>query len=627
MRYFLRLLIILIIPNLAFAHSFFEANGKRVLDVKRSSFENGSDILLYSSFGNANQNFIYEKQQIKLATRKEFCLDISRNKNFKYSQVILWKCNGNNNQKFTISNGFIYPHDNPLQCLTYSSAGALSATECKRAANQKFYIPKVCLYKEKDYKGAVTCINESKEVVEYNDTASSVSVVNTVARLYDAASYKGKSRRVDRNVSWLGGGFNDITSSVKIPTERTFLITSDPQLVCSKNCGVSAAQSQKNIKQQYQFFAKKYPDVDAVIINGDETEFGHQDEWAKFESMTSYLDGLPFYYGLGNHDIFNNLNDCYENNCAIRSIRKLKDHVRSKDNVYSFDMLYSRGYVFPTERDTYKGSFSYSLDFGDVLVIQLNDYEKKHNPLKINQYSSLTENLGGNDTRRYVIDRFQDAEYAWLENQLEQAEAKNQIVIVNQHRDDADAGKLRAVLNIHKVKLRFSGHYHYKVAKNNNRFFSSGSSARGDYLKLTIDSQKRTAEVYKYKNGSTPQGEEELMEKMTFAEKKSPTAFTTAPIRIKVKNSGAYISKVTIRWVDRNGFKYNAVSPDLLVGNVFYYTIPGGGKAQEIVSKTLTGLVWEPTRNIFSIKNRTTDFCANTWGTTLHPSWAETDCN
>lgn len=518
MRHLVKIFILWMIPTLAFAHPFFDANGRKVFDVRKSKIENGTDILLYKDFGQDNQNFIYEGGQFKLASRQNFCLDISRRPDYKYNQVVLWHCNGGQNQKFTIADGFIYPRDNPAQCLTYSSKGALTAEECKRAANQKFSIPKVCLYKDAHYKGARSCFNESKELVEYNDTASSVSVVNTVARLYDHASYKGKSRRVNRNVAWLGDGDNDIFSSVKIPTERTFLITSDPQLVCSKNCRLSEAESINNIQQQYTFFSKRYPDVDALIINGDETECGHRDEWAKFESMTSYLHGIPFYYGLGNHDIFNNFNNCYENNCTIRSIRKLNSHVRSKDNLYSFDMYHNRGYVFPEDRETFKGSFSYSVDFGDVLVIQLNDYEKKYNPLKINKYSSLIESFGGNDLRRYVIDRYQDAEYRWLKNQLEQADIKKQIVILNQHRHDADAGKLKALLNKHKVKLRFSGHYHYNVVKNSNGFFSSGSTARGDYLKLTIDSQQRTAAVYKYQKGSTPQGQEQLLEKITLAE-------------------------------------------------------------------------------------------------------------
>jgi len=626
MRQIVKLLIILMLPNIALAHSFFDAAGKRILDVKASGFKNGADVLLYTPYGTENQNFIYDSGQIKPATRQSFCLDVSRNKNYKYNQVILWECNGGQNQKFTIANGFIYPHDNPVQCLTYSSKGALTAEDCKKAGNQRFSIPKVCLYKDANYKGGKTCLSESKALVDYNDTASSVSVVNSVVRLYQHGSYQGKSRRVDSNIHWLGDADNDMVSSINIPTKRTFLITSDPQLICDKNCGISSSESLDNIRLQYTYFAQRYPDVDAVIINGDETEFGQESEWKKFESMSGYLKGLPYYFGLGNHDIFNNLNACYENNCTIRSFLKLKDHIKSKKNVYSFDMLFTAGYVFPTARETLKGSFSYSLDFGDVLVIQLNDYEKKRNPIKINQYSSLAVGLGGNGAQRFVIERYQDAEYLWLKNQLEQADIKNQIVIFNQHRNDADAGKLNELLNKHNVKLRFSGHYHYNVLKTKNGFFTSGSTARGDYLTLKIDTGKRTAAIYKYKKGVTKPGQEELMETVSIAEKKGPSQLTSAPVRIKVKNSGAYISFVNIRWIDSDGKYHNVSSGDLYAGNIYDYIVPAGGKLSRLESSNYTGLVWEPTKRIFDIYDRKSDICINTWGTTLNPSWEQTAC-
>lgn len=122
-------------------------------------------------------------------------------------------------------------------------------------------------------------------------------------------------------------------------------------------------------------FNEQYPDADAVIINGDLTEFGHADQWRDFESIVSRLK-IPYYYGLGNHDIYNNYNDCWENNCVIRSVTKLFHHVNSKDNISDFDVNYTHGYVFPEVKETIKGSLSYSVDFGNVLLIQLNDYDK-----------------------------------------------------------------------------------------------------------------------------------------------------------------------------------------------------------------------------------------------------------
>lgn len=626
MRQRLTLCLLLILPGVAFSHPFYNAAGNRGFDVRGSNVQNGTDILMYKYSGTPNQNFIYEGQQFKLASDKKYCLDVSRNKSYKYNGLILWECTGGLNQKFTLSGGFIYPYDNPGQCLTYSDKGDITATECKRADNQKFTFPKICLYKDGHYHGGMTCLNDSKALVENNDTASSVSVVNTVALLYEHGNFQGRLLRVDRNLPYVGNNYNDMISSVKIPAQRLFLITSDPQTICIKNCGVSEKTSLSNIQDQYSFFYNRYQDAEAVIINGDLTEFGKEKEWSKFEEMALRLKNLPYYFGLGNHDIFNNFNDCYEQNCTIRSFLKLKDHVKSKDNVYSFDMMFTRGYVFPTARETLIGSFSYSLDFGDILIIQLNDFETKHNPLKIDQYSSLAVGTGGNGTQRFVIERYQDADYSWLDNQLQQADFKNQIVILNVHRDDQDAGKLNEVLKKHNVQLRFSGHYHWNVLKTKKGSYSSGSSARGDYLKLMIDTNKRVAEIDKHQNNAIAKGAEEIMAKVNIPIKKGLPTKANNAFHIKVKNSGAYVSFVTIRYEDKNKRVQTASSGDLLAGNVYDFTVPGGGRVQRVESHTYTGLIWEPTRRIFLVEDRASDLCIKTWGTTLHPSWEQTAC-
>ena len=85
---------------------------------------------------------------------------------------------------------------------------------------------------------------------------------------------------------------------------KSFLVTSDPQLVCGSNCGLSSEESKKRVYDQYKLFSNNYSDVDALIINGDITEFGHNNEWGDFEDSIKEFN-IPFYYGLGNHDIYN----------------------------------------------------------------------------------------------------------------------------------------------------------------------------------------------------------------------------------------------------------------------------------------------------------------------------------
>lgn len=55
--------------------------------------------------------------------------------------------------------------------------------------------------------------------------------------------------------------------------------------------------------------------------------------------------------------IYNNYNDCRENNCVIRSVTKLVHHVNSKGNISDFDVNYTHGYVFPEVKETIKGLY------------------------------------------------------------------------------------------------------------------------------------------------------------------------------------------------------------------------------------------------------------------------------
>ncbi|HGF7492849.1 TPA: hypothetical protein ACF3X9_003664 [Escherichia coli] len=102
-------------------------------------------------------------------------------------------------------------------------------------------------------------------------------------------------------------------------------------------------------------FDKYYSDAKTLIINGDLTEFGHAEQW-EGESIVSRLK-TPYYYDFGNYDMCNNYNDCWENNCEIRSFTKLFHHLNSKDNISDFDVNYTHGYLLPEVKETIKGAF------------------------------------------------------------------------------------------------------------------------------------------------------------------------------------------------------------------------------------------------------------------------------
>ncbi|MBS1203197.1 MAG: metallophosphoesterase [Proteobacteria bacterium] len=599
------------------AHTF-QHNGM-VMDVLWGDIRKGSDIGLYPPHGGNNQNFIFENGSIKLASDRNYCVDIYNDRDSRYRSVVLWTCHGGNNQKFTIVNGFIHPVDKPDECITVKSGNDLKSEKCTFSAQQKFYIPKVCTYKHTNYRSMTECTSGNVSFVKDNDTMSSVSVVNAVVELYEHANYGGEKIVTNRNIPSIldvSSRLNDKISSLRTSSVKTFLITSDPQLTCTQNCeGISGEQSKSNIYAQYKLFNDYFSGADAVFINGDLTEFGHKNEWKEFKKLAGSLK-IPYYYGLGNHDMYNNLGDCYENNCAIRSVTNLYHHVNGKYNIASFDAHRAHGYIFPSIRETITGSLSYSMDFGSVLVIQLNDYKSEHNPLKIDQYSS---GAWGNGAMHYVIDRFQDADYTWLERQLYSAYLKRQTVIVNQHNYRANAGKLFELLDRYNVQLRFAGHYHDFTGggrEDLNGFYMSGSSALKTYLKTEVDADNNEARIYLGENNtSTPK----LIKKITLEQPDGiPTPPLSPPVYLRVKNNGGYEAFATIVYRNKDGKRIEKYSGKLLLGNYWGVSVPAGSTVEYFEAKNNTGLVWEPQRRIFKYSNLKSDTCIEVKGTTLN---------
>ncbi|MGE2764325.1 metallophosphoesterase [Escherichia coli] len=607
-----------IFPKILMAHPFKHEG--LVMSVFDSQFSNGSAIIFSTPHNGDNQNFIYSNGSIKVATQTNYCLSINRDNND--SKAILLECNGEDNQKFTISQNTIRPYDKPDECLTVAQDKTVTSEVCESSSNQTFYIPKVCLYKDVNYRNISECSDNDIPNVKENDTLSSISVVNSTGTLFEHFNFEGDKISFHGNIGSLSN-LNDKVSSLKISPLRSFLITSDPQLVCQGNCNnISAETSKGNIKKQYEIFNRHHSDVDAVLINGDLTEYGHESEWNDFENIIKTLE-IPYYFGLGNHDMYNNYNDCHENNCFIRSITKLFHHINGKENIASFDAHYYYGYLFPDIVESIKGSLSYSIDFGDILVIQLNDFESRKNPLSLNQYSS---GGWGNGAMRYIIERYQDPGYSWLESQLYSAYKKKQIVIFNQHRDDADAGNLQNLLDKYKVKLRFSGHYHNSVGETRNGFILSGSSALGTYLKAEIDTVKQTAKIYK---GVDNTNEPELISTVNLEDSQSitpPQAPAPSPIYVRVKTSGGYEAFVSLIYNTQDGKQETINSDKLLAGNSWEYFVPAGSTIESLEVKNNTGLVWEPQRRIFKVNNIRKDTCFATWGTTLNAAWQQVSC-
>jgi Cytolysin, a secreted calcineurin-like phosphatase len=279
----------------------------------------------------------------------------------------------------------------------------------------------------------------------------------------------------------------------------SFVVTSDPQYPwtdktdagISENKEVQKERSEQLIRNQYNSINQYASQIDStvpVIINGDITAFGHDWQWKKMNELFGVLN-TPYYYGLGNHDIENNYNDCFRNRCVQYSLENLVKHVESIPHT-QFD----RKVHHPTASRHTFGSFGYSIDFGPIHSIQLHNYptyEVHSNGFPRDTYSMST-NL------------------TWLENDLKMAYDNGQTIIVNVHKpNDWKGGPNQQFINLlakYDVKAVFAGHYHrqlghqtsYRNYFGNVPVFLSGSASQETYLIVEYDKNNMT--VYPVRN-------------------------------------------------------------------------------------------------------------------------------
>lgn len=265
---------------------------------------------------------------------------------------------------------------------------------------------------------------------------------------------------------------------------RSIVITSDPQYpwtpkMDAGNNSESESQTKKISKEliEKQYYEingyTSYRNESIVLINGDITAYGHP--WQRHE-MNSLLKKLKssYYYGLGNHDIENNFNNCFNNRCAEGSFLDYRQHVKNipQNMLLSHDMS-SNGF-------NHTGSFAYAITFGDFVLFQLNNYP------------TMEMNLTTH-TARYIMRTNLD----WLESNFKTAKNGNKIIIVNVHKPDNWKGgpneRFIKLLKEYNVKAVFCGHYHTKLGLKNlygNYFgndipvFLSGSASQKSYLIL-----------------------------------------------------------------------------------------------------------------------------------------------
>lgn len=254
---------------------------------------------------------------------------------------------------------------------------------------------------------------------------------------------------------------------------------SDPN--CLESDSTKKNRSMNLIKEQYNNI-NSYTDTvtnASVIINGDMTAYGHAWQWSEIKRLLGILK-RRYYYGLGNHDIENNKNDCSLDGCFRNSMRYFIEHV-TDNKIPSSDRDYILSSATGGGRHT--GSFAYVVNFGTICSIQLNNYPT------MEAESSVF--LSDNYTIRPNIN--------WLENKLAMAKNMGQIILVHVHQHHQLTQKYKDLFQKYGVAAIFAGHFHtnlgYQTSYNNIPVFLSGSASQRTYLILEQFSNK--LDIYK----------------------------------------------------------------------------------------------------------------------------------
>jgi len=269
-----------------------------------------------------------------------------------------------------------------------------------------------------------------------------------------------------------------IDTEMSLPTNQySLVITSDPQYPWTDKTDdgisepekVKESRSEELIRAQYESvneYNAKSGLRSLTMINGDITAFGHNYQWNKMNNLFQILD-QTYYYGLGNHDIENNQNDCFQDGCFNTSLNHLRGHVTQNHNIIDFDY-------------NTVSSHGYSIEVGTGLTyVQLNNYPTMSYTSKYSKHG-ISPNL------------------SWIEKEFSKARTKGHNIIVGVHKpNDWKTGpspEFISLLNRYKVKAVFAGHYHKNIGEFSSSsyfgqtpVFLSGSASQESYLIVEND--------------------------------------------------------------------------------------------------------------------------------------------
>jgi len=337
--------------------------------------------------------------------------------------------------------------------------------------------------------GGLACVNTKgcerpKMADGWDKKLSSLKVPHGyMMTIYEEENYKGWAMSFPEgewdSVKW----WNDRTSSYKcMPISNKFemFIASDPQVPWGLECSEEKNNCKKlieadrdkainSVNSLIDIINSKQTNANAgLIINGDLTAFGHDDQLEDWRNLVKKIN-MPVFQGLGNHDYQNNLNDCIsgrgeiswlwgKDGCAISMVKYIEAQTND----------------IPTIKNIHGESMSYSFGMPNgYLFVQLNNY------------SSFSATLH-RDNNPFKDDVWKEIESskAWLTTLLtNERNGLNRKVIINVHdlcggekwstcKDNK--GQVAIQNAIDKSKSRvvgiFAGHFHPKLGDYSEKF-------------------------------------------------------------------------------------------------------------------------------------------------------------
>ena len=384
--------------------------------------------------------------------------------------------------------------------------------------------------------------------------------------------------------------------------------------------------SMNTLAQERVTTSSPFP-VLGVLINGDLTAFGHDWQLEKYQSMLATLD-LKYYPALGNHDYMNNVDDCTDNNCAIRMTKYMSEWLKSNNAILNYDFTERSYYKFPELRTDYSGSLAYSFNLGKVHFVQLQNFPS---------YTDEWNGWNFSSARRDFF--FIKPSFYWLRNDLALARNRGDVIIVSlhdYHENFIEPGlsEFNGIMKTYGVSAVFAGHIHEDcrlcgtITDSTIPYFRSGAASYQDYLVADIDTTAKRMTVrkmacpYDGSYGFTGENWECALDD-TVPDPPLPVPPTEGYVTFF--NMGGFEAKFELRYT-YNGEEVVSETGIMRLGNKQTYNIPPYATDVWIIGKEQTGLVWEGWRTVFDLRFPSPpNKCYKLYGTTLKPKW-DNDC-